>query len=195
MEEDIKNNDTMESTKQSDDSGLGAGTVPVNAESGKRSWAMAVMQGRNREKTPVLPVLLVEDDKLMGRLLKTALERRGFTVAMPESLSEADIMAAIEIGQYSCVITDYRMPSCSGVEVLDIVRKIDDGRGDDKKTKVMIITSDDPDIVKVALREGGRLEANADTGGDLEVFSKLRNPIDAIMKCIQEYPQSTNIAR
>ena len=44
MEEDIKNNDTMESTKQSDDSGLGAGTVPVNAESGKRSWAMAVMQ-------------------------------------------------------------------------------------------------------------------------------------------------------
>lgn len=62
-----------------------------------------------------LKVLLVDDEPLVGRAMKRALERRGFDVRFEVSARSAiDVLTRDE---FAVVVTDFTMPEMSGVEL------------------------------------------------------------------------------
>jgi two-component system, NtrC family, response regulator HydG len=62
-------------------------------------------------------ILLIEDDLTYSKIIKNFLEKNNFIVH--QSFSVLDSLSAIVPGAYNLIITDYRLPDGTGMEVLE----------------------------------------------------------------------------
>jgi two-component system response regulator HydG len=67
-------------------------------------------------------ILLVEDDISYSRIIKTFLEKKGFKVTTAEKLS--DCLVFLKSSQPNLIITDFRLPDGTGLEVLNFSNKL-----------------------------------------------------------------------
>ncbi|MCX7011619.1 MAG: response regulator [Candidatus Sumerlaeota bacterium] len=86
---------------------------------------------------PNMPVLVVEDFATMRRIVKTMLRRIGFT-NLVEAEDGRQALNAPRKGQYGFVVTDWNMPSMTGIELPRAIR------GDPKlsATPVLMVTAE-----------------------------------------------------
>jgi DNA-binding NtrC family response regulator len=77
-------------------------------------------------------ILIVDDEEIVGKRLKTALEKSGYEVEIFQDSREA--VARIADKAFDIVVTDIRMDEIDGMEVLERVLEKSD------QTKVIIIT-------------------------------------------------------
>ncbi len=69
-------------------------------------------------------ILLVEDDDLLGKALRTGLSQAGYT---PDWLRDGETaLEAVRANTYSAVILDINLPGISGLDVLKILRQTTD---------------------------------------------------------------------
>ncbi len=92
-------------------------------------------------------VLLVEDDEMVGDILRTALRRQGFAADWVRDGRAADAVLASE--HFDAVLLDLGLPQRGGLEVLKALR----ARGD--ATPVIVLTARDALADKVAGLDGG----------------------------------------
>jgi PAS domain S-box-containing protein len=94
-------------------------------------------------------VLVVEDDEGVALLERRALERRGFEVTLAVNLGGA--LAAVQAGNFALIVSDYRLESGTGLELLDRLAAL--GR----EIPVILVTgfSDEKTVID-ALRAGAR---------------------------------------
>src|SRR6476646_1675043 len=70
-----------------------------------------------------LKILLVEDKDSLRQMLSTAIQKAGYTV---DAAGDGDVAAEkIRKQPYQLVITDLRLPTLSGLEILKIQKEID----------------------------------------------------------------------
>ncbi|WP_037452942.1 response regulator transcription factor [Sphingobium chlorophenolicum] len=77
-------------------------------------------QGARKLFGPAISIALLDDDAGARRSMQLLLQGRGFQVrsfADPEAL-----VADVKANNPACLVTDYRMAGCNGVEVLDRLR-------------------------------------------------------------------------
>jgi DNA-binding NtrC family response regulator len=77
-------------------------------------------------------ILILDDEPIVGRRLKAALEKEGHSVETFVDPIEA--VARIEEKNFDIVVTDIRMDAMDGIEILELVRKRS------TRTKVIMIT-------------------------------------------------------
>ncbi|MBD3168473.1 MAG: response regulator [candidate division Zixibacteria bacterium] len=82
--------------------------------------------------TDKVNILVIDDEPIVGKRLKPALEKSGYNVDVCETGSEA--LERIHNKSYDIVVTDVRMDEVDGMEVLSRVTE------KSPKTKVIIIT-------------------------------------------------------
>lgn len=125
-----------------------------------RSVDLAAVANGRREWTP-LPtpardtgaagsVLLVDDDPTLRSMLRMMIAREGHRVATAACAAEA--MRAVEregIGSYDCIVSDYRMPGESGLELLTWIRS-----KDPTVATIMMTADDEKSVVTSSLRLG-----------------------------------------
>jgi len=80
-------------------------------------------------------ILLVEDDPMIGKSLREALQDAGMSVDWARS--GEDGVVALSVGAYAVVLLDIGLPGKSGIEVLRAARKTGN------KTPLMLITARD----------------------------------------------------
>ena len=80
----------------------------------------------------LLEVLLLDDEPIVGRRLKPALDKIGCHVEVFENPREA--VARMDQKDFDIVVTDIRMEEMDGIQVLDYVKK------KCPRTKVIMIT-------------------------------------------------------
>lgn len=68
-------------------------------------------------------ILIAEDDKNLGHVLKTELENGGFSVELASDGISA-VLKFVE-GKFDFVLLDIKMPRLDGIDTLRIIRKID----------------------------------------------------------------------
>lgn len=74
--------------------------------------------------SPLRRVLIVEDDHTCREFLRVALGRRGFEVALTESVPAAQEMLKRDgFASFDCVVTDYRMPGFTGLDLLNWLKE------------------------------------------------------------------------
>lgn len=67
-------------------------------------------------------ILIIDDEPKMAGILKTALERDGYSV---DSITDPTEMADLMIqNQYNIIVSDMKMPKMTGIEVLEKAKKI-----------------------------------------------------------------------
>ncbi len=67
------------------------------------------------------PILVVEDDEVFRRILRSALEHAGYRVATAADGGEAE--AALAREEFALVVTDLIMPGKDGIEMIKGLRK------------------------------------------------------------------------
>lgn len=77
-------------------------------------------------------VLILDDEPIVGKRLKPALEKVGCDVEAYEN--PADALKAIDAREFDVVVTDIRMDDIDGMQILEHVLK------KSKRTKVIMIT-------------------------------------------------------
>ncbi|WP_127717930.1 response regulator [Halobacteriovorax sp. HLS] len=66
-------------------------------------------------------VIVVDDNEVMCELLATSLEPYGINIT---AVTESEkVLELLEVDRYDCIISDIRMPSMDGVELLERIRK------------------------------------------------------------------------
>lgn len=70
----------------------------------------------------VIEVLHVDDEPDFADLAATYLERQDDRFVVETATSVSDGLAAVETGDFECVVSDYDMPGQSGIEFLEAVR-------------------------------------------------------------------------
>lgn len=81
---------------------------------------------------PMREILVLDDEEIVGKRLKTALEKSGYEVEVFQNSREA--VARIAEKVFDIVVTDIRMEEIDGMEVLEHVL------AQSERTKVIIIT-------------------------------------------------------
>jgi len=81
---------------------------------------------------PMREILVLDDEEIVGKRLKTALEKSGYEVEVFQNSREA--VARIAEKEFDIVVTDIRMEEIDGMEVLEHVL------AQSERTKVIIIT-------------------------------------------------------
>ncbi|MDP3921716.1 MAG: response regulator [Candidatus Omnitrophota bacterium] len=81
-------------------------------------------------------ILILEDDPLVRRTLKSLLEQRGYAVSVVMNGREGIEMASKEI--FDLVISDIRMPEMNGIKAVEEIQKIQ--KKTSQKTNYMFIT-------------------------------------------------------
>jgi CheY-like chemotaxis protein len=71
---------------------------------------------------PAFRILLIDDNQNGLLIRKSILEEHGFTVTASSSPEQA--VSAFQQSEFDLVITDYRMPALSGLEVIRRVRAL-----------------------------------------------------------------------
>ena len=79
-----------------------------------------------------LRIMVLDDEPIVGKRLKPALEKHGHEVEVFENPTEA--LARLESKEFDIVVTDVRMDEVDGIKVLEHVMARSD------RTKVIIIT-------------------------------------------------------
>ncbi len=79
-----------------------------------------------------LEVLVLDDEPIVGKRLKPALEKNGYLVEVFEDGRSA--LARLEEKVFDIVVTDVRMDDVDGIQVLEAVQRLS------ARTKVIIIT-------------------------------------------------------
>jgi len=77
-------------------------------------------------------ILVLDDEEIVGKRLRTALEKSGYAVEIFQDSREA--VARIAEKEFDIVVTDIRMEEIDGMEVLEHVL------AQSERTKVIIIT-------------------------------------------------------
>ena len=80
-------------------------------------------------------ILLVEDDPMIGKSLREALQDAGMSVDWARSGEDGEV--ALSVGAYAVVLLDIGLPGKSGIEVLRAARKTGN------KTPLMLMTARD----------------------------------------------------
>lgn len=94
-------------------------------------------------------LLLVDDDRFVRHLLKDAIQQSGLEVRMLEAEDGREGLEVAEREQPALMLLDLFMPRCSGLEVLERMRR------SSPDTRVLIISSMDADpVVQQALSAG-----------------------------------------
>jgi len=91
-----------------------------------------VFFGREAEMDKKVIVLMLDDEPIVGKRLKPAVERMGCEVEVFEDPREA--LQRIDEKTFDIVVTDIRMDEIDGIEVLERVKK------KSPRTKVIMIT-------------------------------------------------------
>ena len=93
-------------------------------------------------KSEVMRVLIIEDDRMLARLVERMLVESGYAVDVTRTAEEGRQLALT--GPYDAVLLDLELPDRNG---LDVVRAL---RREGKETPVLIMTGrdDDEDIVR-----------------------------------------------
>lgn len=78
--------------------------------------------GNNMNNTKKPRILVAEDNRVMGNVIRFNLERSGFEVTLVHDGQSAMRMA--EGNHFDLVVTDYQMPHASGEEVCHYIRHI-----------------------------------------------------------------------
>lgn len=68
------------------------------------------------------PILVVDDEKSLRRVVQVHLEQRGYRVSTAENA--ADALVQMSRNRFALVLTDLRMPGRSGLELLKEVRRL-----------------------------------------------------------------------
>jgi len=95
-------------------------------------------------------VMVVEDDEVSRAFLRMSLQKNGCTVFPVESVAAAQEQFASQgLDNFDCVISDYWMPECTGLELVDWLKAKD-------ATLAVIIISGacDKDLISESLRRG-----------------------------------------
>jgi two-component system response regulator HydG len=66
-------------------------------------------------------ILLIEDDLTYSKIIKNFLEKNGFELITSTKVSDG--LASLEKSKIDLVITDYRLPDGTGMDVLDYIIK------------------------------------------------------------------------
>ena len=104
--------------------------------------------GQGRE-TMSSRVLIVEDEMDIGRLLKMQVENMGYSVDHVTSGEEA--LALLNRDSYDVMLLDWMLPGLSGIEIAQLVRKMDTM----KDIAILMLTAkSDPDNIVEGLEAG-----------------------------------------
>lgn len=105
-------------------------------------------------------LLLVEDEKKTGEILKRALENESIDVTWVQDGSSA--LEIMEKGKFDLIILDLKLPGMTGDEVLEEIRKID------PYVDVVIYTNyQDPPVMKKLINLGVDKYINKGADADL----------------------------
>src|SRR5262249_20163535 len=105
------------------------------------------------------PTLLIADDDAAFRsALGGAMQRRGYDVALAANADEAESLAGVRTFEFALV--DVRMPGRSGIELVEALRRLDEG------TRIVVFT-------------GYGTIANAVAAMRAGAFDYLMKPVDA----------------
>src|SRR5262245_18628477 len=77
-------------------------------------------------------ILFVDDEPAISLVLQDTLERMGHTAVGAKNVPEA--LGALTKGQVDLIISDYRMPGLSGLELLELLR------GEGRDTPLIMLT-------------------------------------------------------
>ncbi len=94
-------------------------------------------------------VLIVEDELDIGRLLQMQVENMGYTVDHVSSGEEA--LALLNRNTYDIMLLDWMLPGLSGIEIAQLVRKMDSLRN---LAILMLTAKSDPDNIVEGLEAG-----------------------------------------
>ena len=70
-----------------------------------------------------LRILHLEDDPDYCSLVKEMLEKEGWTVDVTLVQNQAEFSAALEKGHFDIVLADYSLPTCTGIDALEVARQ------------------------------------------------------------------------
>ncbi len=92
---------------------------------------------RESSKTPTVKrkVLVVDDSSLARHLMRSALSQTFDVVEASDGLEAIGLLS--HSADFACVVTDDQMPGCTGIEVLDFIKRTPAT----KKIPVVIITA------------------------------------------------------
>jgi DNA-binding NtrC family response regulator len=79
-----------------------------------------------------LKIMILDDEPIVGKRLKPAIEKFGFEVEVFEDSTKA--VARLKEQEFDIVVTDVRMEEINGIQVLEYIIS------QSKRTKVIIIT-------------------------------------------------------
>lgn len=121
-------------------------------------------------------VLLVEDEKKTGEMLKKALESEKIDVIWV--LDGKSALEAMEKGKFDIIVLDLKLPEISGEEVLEGIRKID------PYAEVIVYTNyQDPPVMKKLINLGVEGYINkgvdADLWGTVEIIKSRLDPFSS----------------
>jgi CheY-like chemotaxis protein len=125
------------------------------------------------EEKKMKTVLLVEDEPLLGNLLRRRLEKEGFTITLARDGQEA--LDALKKGEFDLMLLDIILPRISGFELLEIINV--DPQLSGKKVPVVVISNlgQESDIEK------------AKTLGVIGYFVKAQLSFEDLVKQIKDF--------
>jgi DNA-binding response OmpR family regulator len=110
---------------------------------------MHAMSPQPRTPLPERPILVVDDDAKIVRLVRTYLERDGFTVVTAADGPAA--LEAIETHQPALVVLDLMLPELDGRAVIRAVRRDDEAA----QTPILVLSARSSTIDRIAGLEDG----------------------------------------
>ena len=119
--------------------------------------------------TELTPVLLIEDDPPIRRLLRTSLGANGFEVI--EAGGGQDGLHAIQAQKPELVVLDLGLPDMDG---LDVIRAI---RGSGDKTPIVVLSSRGEEGVKVEALDLGADDYVIKPFGMAELIARIRTAL------------------
>ncbi len=109
-------------------------------------------------------ILLVEDEKKTGEMLKQALESEGIEVIWAQNGKSA--LDEMEKGRFDLIILDLKLPEISGDEVLEGIRRMD------PYVEVVVYTNyQEPPVMKRLINLG--IEGYINKGADADLWDTV----------------------
>lgn len=115
------------------------------------------------------PVLVIEDEPSIRRLLRTALTANGFHVL--EAASGKIAFAEIAAGKPELILLDLGLPDMDG---LDIIRRL---RGEGDRTPIVVLSSRGEEAVKVDALDLGADDYVTKPFGIAELIARIRTAL------------------
>jgi two-component system KDP operon response regulator KdpE len=114
----------------------------------------------------LVPILVIDDEPPIRRLLRTTLGANGFQVM--EAATGGEGLAAIEARRPEAILLDLGLPDMDGIEVIRKLRE----RGD--KTPIVVLSSRGDEAAKVAALDLGADDYVTKPFGIAELMARIR---------------------